>query len=293
MVNFAPWFYRNLLVENEIIHRPEYFETVLINGLKQFEANVFLKDSLRPSWVEDSVIYKNCDGSGADTHKNIAIYKAISESLERLAFYELADTYNKKFYFDLNPTTTGMAAYPSITCGQARRNAKAEAVERWALHEFNYKRLPVIKHSSTVQGLLFFEIITPISDVKVSLLCYEKNGLYVYGFSGGSDLKKSYNKAIIELDRNLRMLSRISDILKVDDFNSSVDKTFIFFSKKEGHDLFMDKINNAPRTILSKNPKILCDLEMHGRWSKYTKIWRYLLEDSYYDYKSDYHFFMF
>ena len=98
MLNLAPWYYKKLFTENDIINKIEYFEIDLITKVHQFEAVAFLKDNLVPNWVGKSQIYKNCDGSGTSSHKNIAVYKSISEALERLAYYQLVDSDKYAFH---------------------------------------------------------------------------------------------------------------------------------------------------------------------------------------------------
>lgn len=294
MLNLAPWYYRNLLGENKILLSPLFFEITLLNGQTQIEAVISLKGNLKPSWLSISDIYRNCDGSGTDTHKNISIYKAISEALERWAFYELVDTKNNQFAFDADPTTNGMAAFPHFNASRARKGAQTEAIERWAIHEFNRYHLPISKHHSLIEDLEHYEIITPFSDFKVSLLSYKKDSFYVYGFAGGTTLNQSFEKALVELDRNIRVLNPIYQKgIQDSSFLETVDKSLIFFSKAEGHNVFKEKIAKAPKMIFNPNPKIICDQELKGPWSQYTKVWRYLLEDSYFDTRKDINFFMF
>lgn len=298
MFNLAPWYYRELLNENTIIEKPEFYSTTSLTGEKKFEVVVTLKENLRPSWIPTSSIYRNCDGSGADKYKNIATYKAISESLERWAFYSSVDSRANKYGFEFDPTTTGIAAFPSWHFNQARKNARAEAIERWCIHEFNRGNIPIKNHTTLISNLLHFELVSPFSDTFVSLLCYAGNSFYSYGFAADTSLNKSFNKALVELDRNYRMLDvyyskNSSEAVRGVQLLSTVDKTIIFYSTKEGYLSFEEKINKSPCKVMNKSPKILCDQELIGDWSKYTKVWRFLLEDSYYDCSSDHTFFMF
>lgn len=294
MLNLAPWYYKKLLIKNDIISKVEFFKNTLIDQSDQYETFVYLNSALHPSWLANSKIYKNCDGSGTSKLKNIAVYKGISEALERLAFYELTDAQLKHFCFDLNPTTTGMAAFPHFKTKYARRNAQNEAVERWAIHQFNKFKLPIKKHISQINNLNHYEIITPFDEIKVSLLEYKCNNFFAYGFAGGDNISHSFNKAIIELDRNIRVLSNEKiNKKRFDDFNISIDRTITFFSQDDGNTLFKEKIRKAPTKITNCNPRVLCDKEIKGRWSDFTKVWRFLLEDSYFDCDKDHTFFMF
>ena len=292
MLNLAPWYYKKFFTENDIINKIEYFEIDLITKVHQFEAVAFLKDNLVPNWVGKSQIYKNCDGSGTSSHKNIAVYKSISEALERLAYYQLVDS--DKYAFHLNPSTTGMAAFPHFVNKNVRRNAKAEAIERWALIQFNYGKLPINLKKTDIPNLNHYEIITPFNDVKVSLLSYKKNDFFAYGFAGGENLYHSFDRALIELDRNIRVLNGMYKNPKnYFEFTTSVDRTISYFSTNEGFCDFEEKIKRAASKIKINQPRVLCDEELKGHWSKYATVWRYLLEDSYYECRYDHKFFMF
>lgn len=259
-----------------------------------WEATVKLSKRLVPHWDSSSEIYSNADGSGTSKYKNIAIYKGISEALERWAFHETIDSKQaKNFCFDVNPSTTGMAAFPSFFRKQARQRAIYEASERWALHEFWRGNLPIIEHLSLIPNLRHIEIITPFNNVKVSLLCYQKNDQFLYSFAADSILYESYNHALVELSRNLRVFEKLQGIeKKFSDFIDISDRRIYFFSTIDGHQLFIDKINSSPNSI-KVNSKLICDKEIIGPWSEYTKVWRYLYSDSHPDSETDHTFFMF
>lgn len=293
MLNLAPWYYRNLLGENDILEQPDNYQIELIDGKRVFESNIKLREKYRPKWISKSVLYKDCDGSGTSEFQNIAVYKAISESLERMAFYHTIDTNEKEFSFDQNPTTTGMASFPHLLKKYARNNAKKEAIERWAIHEFNRNSLPVKLHNSEILNLQHYEVVVPFNGFNVSILKFKYDEYYVYGFACGANLLESFNRALIELDRNKRVLKKLIEN-KIDEKNySNIDKTFMYYASDEGVNHFTNLINNSATTILNQNPKLLCDKEVKGRWSDYTVVWRYLLENSYYDKSSDHKFFMF
>ncbi len=70
------------------------------------------------------------------------------------------------------------------------------------------------------------------------------------------------------------------------------DKRLVFFASSEGHEMFMQKILGAPSTALVK-PQVICDKEIKGPWSQYTRVWRYLYANSFPDSETDHTFFMF
>ena len=293
MFNTAPWFYRDLFFENKVIETPLFFKINTINNQNLLEAVVNLKQYLIPDWLSKSKIYNNCDGTGSSPYKNIAVYKAISEALERWAFYELVESHEyKKFSFDSNPTSTGIAAYPSFFSKQARENAILEAIERWAIHEFWRENLPIIEHHTHNPNLSHFEIITP-HQFHTSLLMYKVESHYVYSFATEATLGESLNHACIELSRNERVLKNIlTSNLDYNLFQDVSDKRLVFFSTPLGNELFRKKITLAPKCIKS-SPKVICDRELLGPWTQYTKVWRYLFDNSYHSDQLDHTFFMF
>lgn len=173
MINMAPWYYRHLLENNSVIDPPDFYQIKLLSDQNVFESNVRLKNYLRPSWLSTSSLYKDCDGTGTSQFKNVAVYKAISEALERYAFYVTIDNNEAEYAFDKNPTTTGLAAYPSLGSKMARRNAHFEAAERWAIFQFNNKNIPVIYHPEANSRINFFELIVPFEGCKVVIIHHE------------------------------------------------------------------------------------------------------------------------
>ncbi len=215
MTSLAPWFYRKLLGDNNIINPPVFYEVTTLSGDKMSEAACTLNLLLKPNWISVSSIYSNRDGSGTSPYQNIAVYKAISEALERWAFYGTADSDEAtKYCFDINPSTTGMAAYPGFTARNARKNAILEATERWALHEFWRGNLPIREHESKIENLKHFEIITNIQEVRISLVCYKSENYYLYAFAADKFLNKSFEHALVELARNIRVMKKWKMILK-------------------------------------------------------------------------------
>ncbi len=292
MLQLSPWYYRKLLGENEFLKTPDYYQVTLLNGQNVYESNSTLKESLRPKWLSKSNLYKDADGTGAAQTLNIAVYKGISEALERWAFYDKIDSNPKEFLFDLNPTTTGMASYPHFLKKYARENAVAEAIERWAIHQFNQKALPVTKMSAQINDLEWYQIHVPFSKMKVFILVYKDQGLNFYGFAASKSENECFFKALVELDRNRRMLEKVKN-KKLEDFKSATDRTLFYFSSDEGKNCFDELILNSPKTLQNFKVKVLCDKELVGEWSRFSTIWRYLLEDSFFDTGLDHKFFMF
>ena len=287
----GPWLYRNLIDKNSILNPIQFYVVDSINNDVYFEAICSLKN--KSAKYLKSEIYTDLDGSGASKYKNIAVYKSISEALERWAFREMCSDSNDKYCFNVNPSTTGIAAYPSFFTNSARENAKLEAIERWALYEFWRGNLPIIEHYSSIKNLNHYEIISGFNKSFISLISYKVDLQTLYAFAAGKTLQDSLNHAIIELDRNRRVMQKkILNGKIYKDFENINDKRLVYFSTNEGASLFYEKISLAPKKIKSK-PKVICDQELKGPWSKYAKVWRYLYADSYPVSDTDHTFFMF
>lgn len=290
-MSLAPWFYRNLIEPNEIINPPEYFRVQNIYEGEVFEAVCSLKPDLKPSWVSVSSIYRNCEGAGTSKHLNIAIYKAISEALERWAFYHTAtESLFLKFGFNEDPSTTGMAAYPGFLTSIARKNARFEAIERWAVHNF-WKGLLPIKEHETLDLISIYEIITPFPDVHVVVLNMVSDGLNIFSFACENSFQATVRHALVELNRNRRVLNQRNEF-QLDKLEDISDKRLLFFSRPEGKALYLEKVQKAPCAI-NAVPKLICDSEIKGPWTKYAKVWRVLYAESYPKDFEDHTFFMF
>lgn len=293
MLSLAPWNYRNLLTNNEIIDSFETYKYTNLSNQVLNEALVKLHKRYIPNWANNSVIYSPSDGSGTSEYVHIAIYKAISEALERWAFYETIDNHPLKYSFDVDPSTTGMAAYPGFTSSGARQKAILEAIERWAVLEFWRGNLPIKCHNSNIHNLKHFEIMTNLNTIHVSLLVFEVDNYFCYSFACEPFLEKSFSHAMIELSRNLRVLKKFKETNKTYlDLLDINDKRLVYFSEKVGNDLFTQKIMAAPANVNSL-PQLICDSEIKGEWSKYAKVWRFLYKDSFPDDENDHTIFMF
>src|SRR5580658_3244083 len=104
-----------------------------VEGRRMFLANAYLCPGLQPRKPIKEV-YGDASGSGTHESPMVARYMAISEAMERWAFYATASSERRGAYgFDVDPMSTGMAAFPGLFSHQARRKAYLEALERFTL----------------------------------------------------------------------------------------------------------------------------------------------------------------
>ena len=241
-----------------------------------------------------SLVYRDGGGQGTGHTKSEATYKAISESLERWAYYQTIDSPNHiKFGFNMDSNSSGMAAFPGLTKSKARDFAYWEAIERWSIVAWWENDLPIRKLPSV--SLLVdkiaevFLIEGPWPGVYTVILAAVSlvKGFPIYAFAASNSLEKAIAKANIELARNSRSIDRfcaennitgdsglVSSIQKV---NSQMEKRLLFFATLEGKTLFASKCsarNGLGR--LKTPPALLVDSEIPGPWSKYASVWRCL-----------------
>lgn len=259
-----------------------FSEIVSDQNTRQFEVGCYLKEDLRPLDIPKYHLYGNPDGTGTDKYKSVACYKAISESLERWAFYQASGENSSKYGFDVDPSTNGMSAYPGLFKSQARSIARLEALERWALVEWWGGGLSAFTCDDIKRDQ---NIVIEVSDFGfVAIIwgqvdCLSEN--MAYGFAADHSPKLAIAKAKLELQRNIFVLKSYFE--KESEINFSVlslqEQRLIWFSKPKGHSLFLDKVTQSKRNILiNKTPKLFIDCEVIGPWSAYATVWRCLFE---------------
>lgn len=277
MINFAPFLYRDIVSDScGPIGKVELTETQILNTCGGYEALAYLHQSLSLTKFDVFYLYSNADGSGSASTKNEAIYKAISEALERWAFYVTFSSSDKERYgFLIDPSTTGMAAFPGLFKFQARSLAYREALERYALVAWWAGLLPLRKLNYR-EGIVAYEIVTADSSPSVALLTRKVGERFVYGFAAHKNFKKACLKAEIELERNAYVLTLPFEIPKEKEI-STLEKRLLYFSESEGRKLFEQRVFTSLKLeAFPPLPKLCVDSEIKGPWTKYTTVWRCL-----------------
>jgi len=276
----SPWYYRNVSsTENPIIKEISYSVIDDIMGNKVYESYAFLNENIGLSKKpKDFIFYGNADGTGTAPNLIDATYKAISEAIERWAF--LHTFYNAstqtKYGFDLDKSTSGMAAYPELIAHNVKYNARNEAIERWAIQMW---WIGLISHESIDPFHNLFKIVLITSPFKtyVAILhtVIPTNGLRAYGFAGASTSKDAIRKATIELCRNCKALSSPTALLSHP--TNLIEQRLFFFAQSEGQRLFDARVKAIVRPQTLK-PIFYFDGNLPGPWNKYAKVWRTVLD---------------
>lgn len=279
MINLAPWRYRRVLAVNGgPIERIE-MGVISVLGESQYQANAYLKSGLRQS-ASKKVVYGNADGTGTARTPGLARHKAISECLERWAHASMTRT-GAKFGFNVDPSSTGMAAFPGLVKSQARSRALSEAVERDAVISWWSGCLDAEVRTSPWAGVDLYEIESPKPGIKVALVhASAGHHLHAYGHAAATTLENAAHSAAVEMVRAQLVLGRFERRSNHGAGDHPSDNLFerrcLFFASAEGNALFQERLQR--RKHQSRESRLLVDGEIRGPWSDYATVWRALFE---------------
>ncbi len=243
-------------------------------GKKAHQANAYLAPGLirgKPALC----VYGNADGTGASTSVQVARHMAISEALERWAFYETSQGDDAaKYGFDIDNSTNGMAAFPGLFKSSARKRAYLEALERWALVAWwsGHLRASVVGDALLGVTALRIEHESKIGEVAI-LFRRSAAGHVSYGYSAGATFRSAAARAAVELARNEFVVGYYKLRSVVRDVPNPFERRCLYFAGEEGHAEFL-------RRVFDRKPhreaawSVTFDGELPGAWSKYATVWR-------------------
>lgn len=220
-------------------------------------------------------VYGNADGTGANGSPQVARHMAISEALERWAFYETAQGAGRaKYGFDVDHSTNGMAAFPGLFKGQARKRAYHEALERWALISWWSGHMRAVVMGDALFGVTALRLEHSAKFGEVAILFRRSAaGQVSYGYSAGSSYRTAVARAAIELARNEFVVGfyKISNVVR--EVPNYFERRCLYFAGEEGHADFLRRVFDRKPSRESKW-SVLFDGEIAGPWSKYATVWR-------------------
>lgn len=249
-----------------------------IEGEKFFEAFAHLDETTTGFRSENGMLYGDAHGMGTARTKAEAIFKAISEALERWAWFSA--TRDPKLHsdlrLDLDSSTTGFAAFPGLGVQGARKRAHFEASERWALSAWwegktTHKGITVLDQ----EGI---ELKTGIPGTAVVILWKNFSNLRAYGFAASFSARAAAEKAVVELRRNIEALKHFQDNAEAINTEelSLTEKRLRFFAETKGRELFNQRLAHQGNSCAA--PKLIVDMGVVGPWTQYAHVWRCLFE---------------
>ncbi len=225
--------------------------------------------------------------AGLGMHSSAAVARmiAISEALERWAFFSLAGKpEGDEFAFDCDPTTNGMAAFPGLFARQTRPYALAEAWERYLLASWWQGHIDLYPTDTLEPTIDSWAVQTPGMPLTFALL-HEKqeDGFHAYGFATGKNYNAAWNKARLELARMAEAIrphyqqNPSLDLEQIRTLSDPYDRRLLFFGYEAGYQLFLRRLSAHARHEWVK-PEVLFDGNIPGPWQRFAHVWRVVFD---------------
>lgn len=278
MLSLASLRYRNVLASHggpitEIETGP-----FPVRGRQVTLANARLRAGLTPK--APLVLFSDADGTGTHPLASVARHKAISEALERWAFHATVRSERaEEFAFDIDPSTTGMAAFPGLLRRQARRSAVLEAIERFSLISWWEGRVAGRTFETDWPGVSAVVIDGPFGGLTVVAYARTAWGGYVYGHAADESFGGACERAVVELARHewiLRSTWLATAAGEPPAASNIFERRCLFFATDEGHALFQARLHGKP-TGPAFRPEVVCDADIPGPWDEFATVWRFAL----------------
>ncbi len=276
--SLAPFRFRNVLrVRGGPVER---IDTGLlpVRGRRVFLANATLRPGLVPRTALH--LFSDAAGSGTDRDSTVARHKAVAEALERWAFHATVRSERAAdFGFDLDPSSTGMAAFPGIFRRQARRRAVLEAIERWSLIAWWEGTAAAERVSTDWPGVSAVAIDGPCGGVTAVVWARSNWGGYVYGHAAEESFGAACEHAVVEMARHEWVL-RAKWFREVAAGGRTtpeniLERRCLHFATDEGHARFLARVEAQPDRRGGGPPEVICDAPLPGPWSAYATVWRF------------------
>jgi len=276
MFNLAGFRYRSAFVsEGGPIDRIEVIELPIF-GRRLFQANATLIPGLVP--CRELEMYSGANGTGAHVSPMIARYIAVSEALERWAFHAtVRSECRAKYGFDIDESSTGLAAFPSWRRRDARRLAALEAYERFCLLNWWEGRIQGQLYDTEWAGISALVFEPSNGGVSVLLFGRSNLGFYVYGHDAAESFKNACERAVVELVRHERVVRHRWLVIQLGNqvpLADRFERRAWFFSTNDGHKLFRERLASRV-TGPPPKPEVICDAEIEGLWSRFATVWRF------------------
>lgn len=280
MLNLAPIRYAFVAEAGGPVSQLEYGHTEYLGQTWQ-QCRATLQDEFRHPMGDKLRLFHPADGSGMGKTRLDARAKAVSEALERWAYQESRSGPDSLLYgYQYADSTKGMAAFPGVFPGPARRAAISEAFEYYSVDAWwggTLRHWIINREDATI---VFIE--QPEYEGYIALAIRHLDlGQYVasYGIGSGTTPQEAELKAQLEACRSESILeeragqapdSRQRPVLEQ-------EQSLLRFASPEGFAMVKDRLATQP-WLPRLSPKVVYDGPVRGAWNKYTHVWRYALE---------------
>lgn len=250
---------------------------VSISGNRRFQANAYVREDLLPRPVRQ--VFSTATGTGTADSPLVARHKAIAEAMERWAYDAVhRGGFERRYGFDADPSTTGMAAFPGLWARVARPAALAEASERFNLLAWWEGHLPALEVSVAISSVSAAAIVSDAPGVTVLVWRQAPEGHHSYGHASARTWDAALGHAVEEMERHdlvlkVRGLASAGRTGGDADVVDVLEQRSLFFATQAGHEMFLERLRGgAPRRRLA--PRVVFDGAIPGPWAQYAPVWR-------------------
>jgi hypothetical protein len=279
-LNLAPIRYALAAEEGGPIADVEYGQTEYLGQLWQLCRATPQEDFQHPM-AKKLELFSSADGSGMGLTRLEARAKAISEALERWAYTETSSGPDAVLYgYPYSMSTKGMAAFPSVFSGQARRSAIAEAFEYYSVDAWwggTLNHWIINRDDSTI---VFINQPEFSGQIALAIRHLDLNDyVAAYGIGSGATAEEAELKAQLEACRSQTILERrdATPPLARNKPVLEMEQRLLEFSSREGFAMVKDRLASRP-WLPEIKPNVIFDGPVKGPWNKYAHVWRYALE---------------
>lgn len=236
----------------------------------------------------------NWGGSGADSNRHVARAKAITEAVERWAAITYGLRESTKAGFELDETTTGVAAFPG-KAKLARQFALKEAIERFIFSQVAQSAFKIVRtrvrlwHILTRTNALLIEFqrlyrgedisfyYVPNSYGTQAMLCKWSlpSGGIVIGYASEKTDVAAIRKSLVEAYRHRVAAEKLRSIVMP---IHRIELTLKHWAEEAKQttiqDWFERRELSSNEVVIPKN--LLVDEELLGPWNPEVSIWRCL-----------------
>ncbi len=226
-------------------------------------------------------LFHPADGSGMGLTRLEARAKAISEALERWAFQETSAGPDAVLYgYPHAPSTKGMAAFPGLFPGTARRAAVAEAWEYYSVDAWwagTLRHWIINRDDATI---VFID--QPAFRGHIALAIRHlglESYVAAYGIGSGATPAEAELKAQLEAFRTQCILEHresIPEPLRPHPVLPA-EQRLLELASPEGFALVRERMAEQP-WLPALTPRVVFDGPVKGPWEQYAHVWRYALE---------------
>ena len=279
-LNLAPIRYAMVAEDGGPVSDLEYGSTSYLGETWQL-CRATLQREFQHPMTNQLCLFSQADGSGMGRTRLEARAKAVSEALERWAFQETSSGPDSVLYgYQHSMSTKGMAAFPGICPGQARRSAIDEAFEYYSVDAWwggTLKHWIINREDATI---VFIDQPAYKGFIAIAIRHLDlDNYVASYGIGSGMTPEDAELKAQLEACRSQTILEhreatpekmRARPVLET-------EQNLLQFASASGFEMVKDRLATQP-WLPALKPKVIFDGPVKGAWNKYTHVWRYALE---------------